>query len=327
MNFVPQDLWQMPMTLEWHWNDVIGGPSALRDPTVASEDDDFGGGISVRSSLQKAPLHDYNQFKQRTGVPNGPIPDLFTLGLEPTLNALSQNYDSDSPNFLVPNTEEEVFLPPRVNLEELRQLAEPVVRFFPGWHQQQAEIKLHQDQITVENRDGELRQSQDSEPSQQNRQQIVPDVDHDEGLDGGNFNGWSVDNESSLIGGQSQNHELSLPDRSLPSNVEFGTKSLDMQETREIYRQQRMQQIHAATQRNKTQGQQHQSSNLGALDANIQDQDPLADDIDRGDMTSYESFDPLGWFISDWLDTYGGPVIPGSPGTGGDPLGIGDHAE
>jgi len=65
-----------------------------------------------------------------------------------------------------------------------------------------------------------------------------------------------------------------------------------MQETREIYRQQRMLQIHAATQRNKTQDQQHQLSNLGALDVNIQDQDPLADDIDRGDTTSYEYFDP-----------------------------------
>ena len=33
--FVPQDLWQMPMTLEWDWADMTGGPSFdQNDPTM-----------------------------------------------------------------------------------------------------------------------------------------------------------------------------------------------------------------------------------------------------------------------------------------------------
>ncbi|TLD37047.1 hypothetical protein E2P81_ATG02829 [Venturia nashicola] len=34
--FVPQDLWQMPMTLDWDWADLTGGYTGFDDPNVAS---------------------------------------------------------------------------------------------------------------------------------------------------------------------------------------------------------------------------------------------------------------------------------------------------
>jgi hypothetical protein len=60
--FVPQDLWQMPMTLEWDWADMTGGYSAFEDPAAAS-------GLAANGVLNDIP----SLPSRFDGQHNGPV--------------------------------------------------------------------------------------------------------------------------------------------------------------------------------------------------------------------------------------------------------------
>jgi len=59
LNSVPQDLWKMPMTLEWDWADMTGGYSSYEDGTSMN------GGLPDTLNTQ----HGTSEFNQ--GAMNG----------------------------------------------------------------------------------------------------------------------------------------------------------------------------------------------------------------------------------------------------------------
>lgn len=59
--FVPQDLWQMPMTLEWDWADVTGYTGGFEDAAMAG----IGmNGVLNEGLMPDAPAHGHGRSPQ-----------------------------------------------------------------------------------------------------------------------------------------------------------------------------------------------------------------------------------------------------------------------
>jgi hypothetical protein len=62
--FVPQDLWQMPMTLDWDWDNLTAGYSGFEDPIAVN-------GLAANGVLNDLPATLPSRFDQQNG-PVGP---------------------------------------------------------------------------------------------------------------------------------------------------------------------------------------------------------------------------------------------------------------